>query len=134
MAEFLYKEDKPYRTYEIILEKDETGITVPGCFRIVGSRAGQTIFYVRQCNVAIDSLGFENGVEIIEKGTFKGCRTIENVFFPETLKKIGDDAFSFCHIKKLIFWVKDGFLTVFYSFFVYYTTIKNFLKNFRIFS
>jgi len=72
---------------------------LPYFIKVIGTNA----FFGTYFGVPSDfpSITIPKGVEIIEPMAFKHCIKLAGVNFPSTLKEIGDEAFSNCHIISL---------------------------------
>lgn len=107
--EFRYKlsTDKTYYTVTgysgtedyIIVPSEHNGLPV----KVVGENAFLN-------NTKITFAEIQSNIEIIENCAFQMCPALEEVILPDTLKSIGEYAFSYCEFKNII--LPDGLVSI----------------------
>lgn len=62
---------------------------------IEGSLSGEVGWILSECT-ALESIHLSNGVKVIPQGAFRNCRSLKDLYIPDTVNEIGAYAFEGC--------------------------------------
>jgi len=92
LVDFEYKKNPRGQIIIVkLLDQYAQEVTIPDCVLVIGDNCFE--------NTNITKVNIPEGVEIIGKRAFYGCKYLENIKIPKSVKFIGDEAFYGC--KKL---------------------------------
>lgn len=77
-------------TLKAVATLQEEELTIPGAIRVIGSHA------IWSVNPDITKVVIEEGVEVIEPYAFSGCKSLEEVYLPGSLKDLQNSVFDYC--------------------------------------
>ena len=69
---------------------NEDSLIIPGSIRVIGSHA------IWSVNPNVTKLVIEEGVEVIEPYAFSGCKSLEEVYMPNSLQDLQNSVFDYC--------------------------------------
>lgn len=77
-------------TLKAVATLQEEELTVPGAIRVIGSHA------IWSVNPNVTKVVIEEGVEVIEPYAFSGCKSLEEVYLPNSLVDLQNSVFDYC--------------------------------------